>query len=38
MVGRGDPDGGKDVIRRSAERYAAAIQGKYDEQPERKIA
>lgn len=24
------PDGGKDIIRRSAERYAAAIEGKYD--------
>jgi hypothetical protein len=32
------PDGGKDVIRRSAERYAAAIEGKYDEEPARKIA
>ena len=32
------PDGGKDVVRRSAERYAAAIHGKYDEQTERKVA
>jgi len=24
------PDGGKDVIRRSAERYLAAVNGKYD--------
>lgn len=32
------PDGGKDIIRRSAERYVAAIEGKYDNQPQRKIA
>ena len=29
---------GKAIVRRSAERYAAAIGGKYDEQPEREIA
>jgi len=32
------PDGGKEIIRRSAERYTAAIEGKYDEQPARRIA
>jgi glyoxylase-like metal-dependent hydrolase (beta-lactamase superfamily II) len=31
-------DDGKAVVRRSAERYVAVIEGKYDEQPERKIA
>ena len=28
------PNDGKNVIRRSAERYAAAIEGKYNSQPE----